>query len=89
MPTYRCTNPDCNMQYNTSTSGDYICSECGEPLLPEEPTSGQGALTGMIAGGALGLAGGPVGVIIGGILGALLGDQFERESGEQKKQGRR
>jgi len=47
--------------------------------LPEEPTSAQGALVGIIGGGAVGLVCGPVGVIIGGILGALLGDQVERE----------
>ena len=46
---------------------------------PEEPTTGDGAFLGMIAGGAIGLAGGPVGVIIGGVLGAVFGDQVERE----------
>ena len=46
---------------------------------PEEPTTGGGALLGMIAGGAVGLLGGPVGVIVGGVIGAILGDQTERE----------
>ncbi|NMG83467.1 MAG: hypothetical protein GIS02_04590 [Methanosarcinales archaeon] len=45
---------------------------------PEEPTSGGGALLGMIAGGALGLLGGPVGVIVGGVIGAILGNEVER-----------
>ena len=46
---------------------------------PEEPTTGGGALLGMIAGGAVGILGGPVGVIVGGVIGAILGDQVERE----------
>ena len=51
---------------------------------PEEPTSGGGALAGMIAGGSMGLVAGPVGVIMGGILGALIGDQVEREKRDPK-----
>ena len=53
---------------------------------PEEPTSGGGALLGMIAGGALGLLGGPVGVIIGGVIGAILGNEVEKG---EKREGKR
>jgi outer membrane lipoprotein SlyB len=68
--------------------GSFTCPSCEKPLTfehPEEPTTGNGAFLGMIAGGAIGLVGGPVGVVIGGILGAVFGDQVERE-GREKQQ---
>lgn len=82
---YHCTNPGCenyNKHIRTEGTGSFACQICGQPLTfehPEEPTTGNGAFLGMIAGGAVGLAGGPVGVIIGGVLGAVFGDQVERE----------
>lgn len=89
---YRCTNPDCENYkkhlIQTDETGSFTCPICKQPLTsehPEEPTTGNGALLGMIAGGAIGLAGGPVGVVIGGILGAVFGDQVEREDREKQQ----
>ncbi|MCK4797337.1 MAG: hypothetical protein KAT05_08140 [Spirochaetes bacterium] len=51
---------------------------------PEEPTSGDGIIGGIVLGGAIGLIFGPIGIIMGGILGAIIGEQVEREYRLQK-----
>jgi hypothetical protein len=50
----------------------------------EVKTSGAGAFTGMIIGGALGLIGGPAGVIIGGIIGGIIGNIVEYEQEKER-----
>ncbi|WP_135826517.1 hypothetical protein [Halorussus ruber] len=54
----------------------------GTPAKPRDEDelspSGAGAISGAIAGGALGLAWGPAGVIGLAVLGAMVGDEWEQ-----------
>jgi hypothetical protein len=51
-----------------------------------ENASGAGALSGLVAGGALGAPFGPAGVIVGGVLGGLIGNSVEYQNLKQEQQ---
>lgn len=53
-----------------------------------ENASGAGALSGLVAGGALGAPFGPAGVIVGGLLGGLVGNSVEYQNLKQEQQER-
>ncbi len=53
-----------------------------------ENASGAGALSGLVAGGALGAPFGPAGVIVGGLLGGLVGNSVEYQNLKQEQQKR-
>lgn len=66
----------------TRTEGNDVRTDgTGETVRVGTPTvdgpSGNGALGGMIAGGALGLPFGTVGAVVGGLLGGLIGNEIE------------
>lgn len=53
-----------------------------------ENASGAGALSGLVAGGALGAPFGPAGVIVGGVLGGLIGNSVEYQNLKEEQQER-
>lgn len=77
----------------TTTDGGWKANGEREPRSTQiqvdlEDASGAGALSGLVAGGALGAPFGPAGVIVGGVLGGLLGNSFEYHNLKQEQQER-
>lgn len=81
------------MGSSTTTDGGWNVNGDREPRSTRievdlEDASGAGALSGLVAGGALGAPFGPAGVIVGGVLGGLLGNSVEYRNLKQEQKGR-
>lgn len=75
---------------NQQEETDVRTDGAGETVPVNTPTvdgpSGNGALGGMIAGGALGLPFGTVGAVVGGVLGGLIGNEIEYRNLKEREQ---